>query len=124
MPLHRSFTESGSMQKQPELKKKAGELRRQLAEMPETSGPFHDELSTFYRLASDTLALKDRLWPLLLSHPVAVKALTPGRVVVFTHKKRRNGVGVLLSVDKSRSHNLGVLYTVLALGSDNNSSCR
>ena len=120
--IKRSFTESGAMQKQPELKKKVQELKCRLAEMPESTGPFHQELSTFYRLATDFLALKDSLWPLLLSHPVAVKALTPGRIVVFSHKKRRNCLGVLLSVDKSRSHNLGVVYSLLALGNDNDYS--
>ena len=111
------------MQRQPEIKKKVSDLQTHLRDLPETTGPFHEELSTFYSLATDLLDLKDDLWPLVTSHPVAAKALVPGRVLVFTHGSTRfNCLGVLLSVDKSRSHQLGVVYSVLALGQTESTS--
>ena len=118
-----TLSESGAMQRQPEIKKKVSDLQTQLSDLPETTGPFHEELSTFYSLATELLDLKDDLWPLVTSHPVAAKALVPGRVLVFTHgSTRSNCLGVLLSVDKSRSHQLGVVYSVLALGQTESTS--
>ena len=110
--MKRSFSESVSYKKQASYKKRSLELQKEIEALPSNSGPFGEELSSFYNLASEFLRVKTSMWTLLLSHPAAVKSLSPGRVLVFNHDQKMNDIGILLSIDKSTVKT----YTILVLG--------
>ena len=116
--IKRSFSESGAMQKQDDHKKRVEQLKEEIRTLPQTTGPFHDEFVTFYNLSAEYVRLKDSLWSLLLSHPVAVKALAPGRVVVVSRQSRISHLGIVLAADKARIKT----YSVLVLGQEQHQS--
>ena len=109
--MKRSFSESVSYKKQAGHKKRVLELKSEIGDLPENRGPYGDDLSLYYNLASEFLTIKDSIWTLLLSHPAAVKCLCPGRVLLFHHGKTINNIGILLSIDKSTVKT----YTMLVL---------
>ena len=113
--MKRSFMEINSQKKQNYYKTRAKELKQEVDRLPPLTGALFEELGTFYSLADEYLELKDDLWTLLLSHPVAAKALIPGRVLLVKHGSEVNKLGLLLAVDsKSRVKS----YSVLVLGTE------
>lgn len=48
----------------------------------------------------------------MLSHPLAIKALVPGRLIVLNHEEQVNLIGILLSFDTSAKEKT---YSVLIL---------
>ena len=71
-----------------------------------------EALAQFYGVANEYFTLRDKYWALLLSHPVAVKLLVPGRILVINYGKEVNKLGVLLNIDKKQATKL---YSVLIL---------
>ncbi len=115
--MKRSFMETNSQKKQGAYKERVAKLKREIELLPRLSGPVFDELEAFYALAAEHIELKESVWTLLLSHPSAIKALVPGRVLVVKHGSRANLLGVLLAVDsRSRAKSYSVL--VLSRGED------
>lgn len=113
--MKRSFSEISSQKKRTDHKERAKELRKKLETMPEVMGPLGEELATFYKSGSEYLETKSNNWTLLLSHPVALKTLSPGRVLIINRGTKVNILAVLLTVDKKSTTKI---YSVLILGPD------
>ena len=109
--MKRSFSEKDSQKKQSHYKERVGQLKVELNNFPIPKGS-GQELEKFYKLTKEYFEIKDRIWSLLLSHPLAVKALVPGRLILLNHEDQINLVGMLLNVDTSGKEKT---FTVLVL---------
>jgi len=109
--MKRSFSESVSYKKQAVYKQRVSELKNELQNLPNNTGTFGEELTLYYQMASEFIAIKDSIWTLLLSHPTAIKILSAGRLLLINHDNKMNDIGILLGVDKSTIKT----YTVLVL---------
>jgi antiviral helicase SKI2 len=119
--MKRSFMEINSQKKQSHYKERVEQLKKEVEGMPPLTGALFQELERFYTLAAEYTELKSGIWRLLLSHPVAAKALVPGRVLVVKHGSEINKYGILLAVDaKSRVKSYSVM--VLSSGEEEKSS--
>ena len=99
--MERSFSKSVVNKNQEVHKKRLVQLKKEIEDLPVTSGSFAEELSSYYSLAAEFFQVKDSMWTLLLSHPAALKCLSPGRVLLLNHGNKVNDLGILLSIDKS-----------------------
>ena len=112
--IKRSFSEIDTQKKQGTHKEKLAVLKEKLSKLPKLSGALFDELESFYSVAADYLELKSSVWTLLLSHPVAVKMMIPGRVLLIKGDPEATRLGMLLRIDtKSREKT----YSILVLDS-------
>ena len=109
--MKRSFSESVSYKKQAHYKQRVAELKIEIENLPSVSGTLTEELSLYYKSASEFCRIKDTIWTLLLSHPIAVKCLSAGRLLLINHDGKINDIGILLNVDKSTIKT----YTILVL---------
>lgn len=109
--MKRSFSEKDSQKKQSMYKERAIQLKNELKHFPVPKGSGQD-LERFYQLAKEYFEIKDRIWSLLLSHPLAVKALVAGRLLLVNHEDQINLIGMLLSIDTSGKEKT---YSVLVL---------
>merc|ERR1712223_2795 len=109
--MKRSFSESVSYKKQAHYKQRVAELKIEIENLPRVSGTLTEELSLYYKSASEFCRIKDTIWTLLLSHPIAVKCLSAGRLLLINHDGKINDIGILLGVDKSTIKT----YTILVL---------
>ena len=109
--MKRSFSESVSYKKQAHYKQRVAELKIEIENLPCVSGTLTEELSLYYKSASEFCRIKDTIWTLLLSHPIAVKCLSAGRLLLINHDGKINDIGILLGVDKSTIKT----YTILVL---------
>ena len=98
--MKRSFSEKDSQKKQSQYKERVGQLKNELKHFPVPKGSGQD-LEKYYKLAKVYFEIKDRIWSLLLSHPLAVKALVAGRLLLVNHEDQINLIGMLLSIDTS-----------------------
>lgn len=98
--MKRSFSEKDSQKKQSMYKERAVQLKNELKHFPVPKGSGQD-LEKFYQLAKEYFEIKDHIWSLLLSHPLAVKALVAGRLLLVNYNDQMNLIGMLLNVDTS-----------------------
>ena len=101
--MKRSFAESTNQKLKQTRLDTLQELRNQLTKMPadDKMGNDKEKLYDFYDKVKKYLESKDKFWTLLLSHPAAVKAMTPGRVLLINSLCYQyvNRPAVLISVD-------------------------
>ena len=109
--MKRSFSESVSYKKQAVYKQRVSELKTEIQNLPNNTGTFGEELTLYYKMASEFFSIKDSIWTLLLSHPTAIKILSAGRLLLINHDNKMNDIGILLGVDRSTIKT----YTVLVL---------
>jgi len=110
--MKRSFAELSTQKKVTAHKERAVELRAQLETLPDISGSQFTQIEEFYTAANQWLNLRGELWSLLLSHPVPMKALQPGRLLICTWGAWRNVLCALLACDtrgKQRTFSVLVL---------------
>lgn len=107
--MKRSFSELNSQKNQTTNKEKAKMLRDQLVPVSLTPSIFADgiwinifisqellpvpkstggEIELFYSSAKEIFKIREEVWTLLLSHPQALKTLTPGRVILVNINNR------------------------------------
>ncbi len=114
--MKRSFAESTNQKLKQTRLDTLQELRNQLTKMPadDKMGNDKEKLYDFYDKVKKYLESKDKFWTLLLSHPAAVKALTPGRVLLINSLCYQyvNRPAVLISVNV---HTVVKTYNVLVL---------
>ena len=87
--MKRSFSEKDSQKKQSHYKERVAALKVELETFPTPKGSGSgNELETFYGLSKEFFEIKNRIWSLLLSHPLAVKALVPGRLILLNYEEQ------------------------------------
>jgi antiviral helicase SKI2 len=108
--MKRSFSEIDNQKKQGDYKDRIKRLKKELESLPQPSGASKEKLEEFYKLSNDYATMWDKYASLLLSHPVSVKLLVPGRVLVVFDQSGRLRLGVLLETDtKSKERSYSVL---------------
>nr|KAG5700480.1 hypothetical protein BaRGS_013967 [Batillaria attramentaria] len=71
------------------------------------------DLEKYYQECKEYQELKKRLQEVVLSHPAAIKALSPGRVVTIDNGRHSNVLGVVLQTSMSTSNTR--MFTVLLI---------
>ena len=84
--MKRSFAELDTQKQQAGHKERADQLRKELEAMPDVSSPQFAEVTDVFKVGSEYLTAKEKLWTLLLAHPTPAKALCPGRLVLVNYR--------------------------------------
>ncbi|XP_059090527.1 superkiller complex protein 2-like [Tigriopus californicus] len=111
--MKRSFSEINNEKKKNSYKDRVRELEVEIANQQDLQGPLYEEIKSFYRQAAEFFQIRDQVWPLVLSHPTAIKLISAGRVVVLNIGNRVNTFGMILGTDKK---SLRKTYSVLIQG--------
>jgi len=105
--MKRSFSEKDSQKKQTHYKERVGQIKTELKHFPIPKGS-GQELETFYGLAKEYFEIKNRIWSLLLSHPLAVKALVPGRLILLNYEDQVSTLKLFLGHQRRNKIRLSV----------------
>jgi len=112
--MKRSFAELDTQKQQAGHKERAEQLRKELESLPDVSSPQFAEVTEVFKVGSEYMTAKEKIWTLLLAHPTPAKALSPGRLVLVNYRGCGGQVAVLMASDTRSAVRS---YTVLMLGS-------
>ncbi|XP_021923108.1 helicase SKI2W isoform X2 [Zootermopsis nevadensis] len=100
--MSHSFKEFGFLSHQKVYEKELKTVKEKIKEMysnTQQQEPHWKTLSDFYDMAAEYLRLWSDVRAHILTHLKYVKELTPGRILLISHKEHINKLGILLNVD-------------------------
>ncbi|XP_063918605.1 superkiller complex protein 2 [Zophobas morio] len=108
--MSRSFREADHQKKMVEKQQELVTVDKQINELctQELSG-YLQPLVKFYNCASSYLDARNKCLDNVMSSPKVIKVLTPGRILLLTHKTHVNKLALLLSVLKGKKPSYKVL---------------
>jgi antiviral helicase SKI2 len=109
--MKRSFSEFHSQRDAGKRKEALEVLTDQVNNMQEVVD-FTGDLHTYYVACNEYFKLREYIQRVLLSHPLALKALSPGRVIVLNNDDYRNAAALVLKAEaggKEKSFSVLVL---------------
>ncbi|CAG9764055.1 unnamed protein product [Ceutorhynchus assimilis] len=96
--MSKSFGEADYQKKVVDLRLELQQAEEQLANLyKQQLSSYLQPLVKFFNCASAYLATRDQLMPQLINYSKVQKLLTPGAVVVITHKRHTNKLALILS---------------------------
>ncbi|XP_038045840.1 helicase SKI2W-like [Patiria miniata] len=96
--MKRSFSESSTRKDAKEYEAKLRVIQEEMSNVQTLNCYLcHEDLDQYYQTCKQLQGLRLELRKMIASHPLGVKALSPGRVVIVSTKEHRNALGVVLS---------------------------
>lgn len=97
--MKRSFSESMQMKEHSKHEEKLKQLTTEIETLSDLSCMMCKDIEVYYGTSKDFVEQRKHVMEHILTHPGAVRALSPGRILVICYKQFQNALACLIKVD-------------------------